>query len=985
MKTNAVDKAYEIIKGYNGYSNYMKYLQYKVNSCHYILNDFDIEYIINNKDFVPYELNKTVKISVDFGRKLNEKFLIGFTPEKIRISSVIGEMGNSFHCYIQYRQSVPPVLTYVNKNNILTPLETVDYNTVEVDFDKYDKSSKDGRKLKILQKEGIKFLLANRKCILADSMGTGKEQDVNTLIPTPTGYKRIGDIKVGDVVFGSNGKKCNVTAVFPQGKKDIYEIEFSDGSITNCGLEHLWFVKDKTSYNRKKDWKVLSLKEILKRGIEYTKRRKSKSIWKHNYKFRIPICKPVEYDSREHIINPYLMGIMIGDGNLCNGGICISIPDSEIETLNRITPMISNKYKFTPNRSGACPNYRISKKNPSKKPNTYMEEIRRLKLDVKGNYKFIPQEYMFDSVENRIELLRGLMDSDGTISKKGNKISYSTNSLKLANDVIELVQSLGGLAHLMAFDRRANNKSINYVVSIKIEICPFHLRKKVERYTITDGKPKYLVKSIKNIKLHHQNDAICIKVDSEDHSYLTNSYIVTHNTTQSIVAAMASNSKKILIITTASLKTNWKRELTIYNDEKDIQILQGSKDEICDKKYVIANYDILINYYEVPTETVYETEYVYNENGKREVIRKPVMVKSKDGQLIEKQKKSTRKDVIEECLKNSPLFLNKFDCVIIDEAQKLSNNSSNRYKVIDDFLKRAKPNYVFLLTGTPLTNKPINLYYILKLIDAPITRDYRYFIKRYCDAKTFRLKTGKEVTTINGASNLEELREKIKHLYIRRLLTEMTDMVDKNIITKTYDLTELQRVEYERLWQEYLDAQIEQGNEDSEQYRQLVEGILVRQYLAKQMVDNTIKLVDDMLEEGGKVIIVCTFAEEIAMFKNYYKKKCVVYDGKMTAKAKDKAEQAFNNDKNVRVFIGQILAAGVGLNLVVANKMVFNSYSWVAADNAQIEDRIYRLTQKNDVTCVYQLFNDSMSKHMYDTVIGKKNMMDTIIKSEINK
>ena len=630
MKTNAVDKAYEIIKGYNGYSNYMKYLQYKVNSCHYILNDFDIEYIINNKDFVPYELNKTVKISVDFGRKLNEKFLIGFTPEKIRISSVIGEMGNSFHCYIQYRQSVPPVLTYVNKNNILTPLETVDYNTVEVDFDKYDKSSKDGRKLKILQKEGIKFLLANRKCILADSMGTGK-------------------------------------------------------------------------------------------------------------------------------------------------------------------------------------------------------------------------------------------------------------------------------------------------------------------------------------------------------------------TIQSIVAAMASNSKKILIITTASLKTNWKRELTIYNDEKDIQILQGSKDEICDKKYVIANYDILINYYEVPTETVYETEYVYNEDGKREVIRKPVMVKSKDGQLIEKQKKSTRKDVIEECLKNSPLFLNKFDCVIIDEAQKLSNNSSNRYKVIDDFLKRAKPNYVFLLTGTPLTNKPINLYYILKLIDAPITRDYRYFIKRYCDAKTFRLKTGKEVTTINGASNLEELREKIKHLYIRRLLTEMTDMVDKNIITKTYDLTESQRVEYERLWQEYLDAQIEQGNEDSEQYRQLVEGILVRQYLAKQMVDNTIKLVDNMLEEGGKVIIVCTFAEEIAMFKNYYKKKCVVYDGKMTAKAKDKAEQAFNNDKNVRVFIGQILAAGVGLNLVVANKMVFNSYSWVAADNAQIEDRIYRLTQKNDVTCVYQLFNDSMSKHMYDTVIGKKNMMDTIIKSEINK
>jgi len=630
MKTNAVDKAYEIIKIYNGQSNYLKYLQYKVIKGHYSLSDFDIEYIINNEDFIPYELNKTVKISTDFGQKLNEKFLIGFNPEKIRISTVVGEMGNSFHCYIQYRQSVPPVLTYVNKNNILTPLETVDSSTIEVDFDYYDNIAKDGRKLKKLQKEGVKFLLANRKCIMADGMGSGK-------------------------------------------------------------------------------------------------------------------------------------------------------------------------------------------------------------------------------------------------------------------------------------------------------------------------------------------------------------------TVQSIVAAMASGSKKILIITTASLKTNWKRELSLYNDENDIQIIQGSKDEITDKKYIITNYDILDNYYDLPLETVYETEYVYNENGDREEIRKPVMVKAKDGKMVEKKKKSIRKDVIKECLENSPLFLNKFDCVIIDEAQKLSNNSSTRYKVIYDFLKRANPNYVFLLTGTPLTNKPINLYYILKLIDAPITRDYRYFIKRYCDAKTFHLKTGREVTTFSGASNLEELREKIKHLYIRRLLSEMTDMVDKNIITKTYDLNEAQRIEYERLWKEYVEAQAEQGNDNSEQYRQLVEGILVRQYLAKQMVENTIKLVDEMLEEGGKVIIACTFTEEIEMFKKYYKKKCVVYDGKMTSKAKDKAEQSFNNDDNVKVFIGQIIAAGVGLNLVVANKMVFNSYSWVAADNAQIEDRIYRLTQKKDVTCVYQLFNDSISKHMYDTVINKKNMMDTIIKSEANK
>lgn len=631
MKVNDVEKAYEIIKNYNGKNNFLLYLKYKITNNKDVLSEYDIQYILNNYDFEPYIVNRVVKISTVLGRKLTEKYDIDFIPEKIKIGSVIGEMGNSLHCYIQYRQSVNPVLAYVNKNDILNPLETVTTENIDVDFDYYDNISKDGRKIKELQKEGVKFLLANKKCILADSMGCGK-------------------------------------------------------------------------------------------------------------------------------------------------------------------------------------------------------------------------------------------------------------------------------------------------------------------------------------------------------------------TTQSIVSAMASKSKKILIVTTASLKTNWKRELMLYNDETDIQILNGSKDTITNKKYIIANYDILSYYYEVPMETVYRTEIISNSKGETEELRYPVMIKSKtNGQMVEKKKKTTRKDIIKECLKNSPLFLNEFDCVIIDEAQKLSNNTSSRYMVLSDFLKRSKPNYVFLLTGTPLTNKPINLYHILKLIDAPICRDYRYYVNRYCDARTFRLKSGKEITTTNGATNLEELREKIKHLYIRRLLTEMTDMVDKHIITKYYDLSDKQTNEYRRLWQEYTEAQAEQGNYESEQYRQLVEGMLVRQYLAKEMVSNTIEIVDQLLEEDGKVIIACTFTDEIEAFKKYYKDKAVVYDGKMLPKQKDKAENEFKNNPKVRVFIGQIIAAGVGLNLVVANKMVFNSYSWVAADNAQIEDRIYRLTQKKDVTCIYQLFNDSISQHMYETVMNKKHMMDTIIKSEQNK
>jgi SWI/SNF-related matrix-associated actin-dependent regulator 1 of chromatin subfamily A len=290
-----------------------------------------------------------------------------------------------------------------------------------------------------------------------------------------------------------------------------------------------------------------------------------------------------------------------------------------------------------------------------------------------------------------------------------------------------------------------------------------------------------------------------------------------------------------------------------------------------------------------------------------------------------------------------------------------------------------------MLTGTPLTNKPMNLYHILKLINADVTKDYRYYVKRYCDGKTMRLRTGKEILLANGSSHLDELREKIKHVYIRRLLSDMADMVNKEVITRYYDLTEEQEKEYGRLWSDYLQSQLDSGNDDSEDYRQLVEGILVRQYLAKQMVKNTIQLVDEKLEDGEKVIIVCTFQEELDIFKKYYGNKAVIYNGKMNSKEKDKSEREFMENPKIKVFIANLIAAGVGLTLTVSNFMVFNSYSWVAAENVQMQDRKYRLTQTRDVTCIYQLFNDSISQNMFNKVMMKQIIADNTIITENDK
>ena len=457
-------------------------------------------------------------------------------------------------------------------------------------------------------------------------------------------------------------------------------------------------------------------------------------------------------------------------------------------------------------------------------------------------------------------------------------------------------------------------------------------------------------------------------------------------TVSSIIASLAGGYKKTLVITTASLKSGWKKDLLYYVPEDDIEIVSGSK-WTPGKKYTLINYDIIDNFYEVPMEPVFEIEEVYGQDGRVvETLRVPVMVKDKNtGKLVQKMQKSRKKADIQKALGESPLFWENYDCVIIDEAQKLSNNTSIRYKTIYDFLRKSNPKAIFLLTGTPLTNRPINLYHILKLIDADITRDYNYFVKRYCGGEEIHLKDGRTIIKSGDATNLDELRERIKDIYIRRLASETGEMVGKTVLRKYYDLDDKQKAEYDRLWNEYQEAQENSGKYDSEQYRQLVEGMLVRQYLAKEMVKNTIELAEDYIQNDEKVVIITCFQEEMDLFKKHFGNKCVVYNGKMLPKQKDKAQDEFMNNPKVKVFVGQVIACGVGLSIPVARTLIFNSYDWVAANNKQAEDRIYRLTQTRDVECIYQLFTDSISQDMFDKVIYKELIANQTIKSEKEK
>ena len=151
------------------------------------------------------------------------------------------------------------------------------------------------------------------------------------------------------------------------------------------------------------------------------------------------------------------------------------------------------------------------------------------------------------------------------------------------------------------------------------------------------------------------------------------------------------------------------------------------------------------------------------------------------------------------------------------------------------------------------------------------------------------------------------------------------------------------------------------------------------------MTSKTIDLARKCVDLGNKVVIFCSFDEELNTIKEAFKDICVIHNGKMLTKKKDKSVEEFQNNPNIRVFIGNIQSAGVGLTLVASRVAIFNSFSWVSGDNLQAEDRIHRLNQKNDVTIYYQVYSDTFYKEMLEKVRGKQEIIDNIIVSESEK
>lgn len=364
---------------------------------------------------------------------------------------------------------------------------------------------------------------------IAGVAGTGKAQPLYSKILTPNGWITMGDVEVGNHVIGRDGKKTIVTSIHPQGEKEIFRVIFSDGTFTDCCDEHLWHTKTQLDRDKKRPGSVKSLSEI-KRTL------RTGSLQKRNHS--IPMVEAVEFEKIDVPLDPYMLGLLLGDGVLAKTGFGFCSADEEIVAdICRI----SKSYGCEVMSSDEDINYRINQ-NGSKK---ILNAIKSLDLlDKKSHNKFIPSEYLFNSIDVRTSILRGLMDTDGFVSKNGTSVVYYSVSDKLADGVKFIVESLGGKAVITTkspkykYNGEIKNGRLCFCVHISLppEINPFKLTRKAN---LVRPKSKYKpTRYIDRVEYVGKIEAKCISVDNPEHLYVTDNFIVTHNTMFAAVAAM---------------------------------------------------------------------------------------------------------------------------------------------------------------------------------------------------------------------------------------------------------------------------------------------------------------------------------------------------------------------------------------------------------------------------------------------------------------
>ncbi|WP_282693986.1 helicase-related protein [Streptomyces sp. CC208A] len=349
--------------------------------------------------------------------------------------------------------------------------------------------------------------------LLQGEVGSGKAQPLDSSVLTPGGFRRMGDVRAGDEVIVPSGEIALVDGVFPQGERETWRLVLSDDTTVECDDEHLWIVGTSCGWHRGQTPKVMTTREIRDDLVKAN----------GTSKWYVPPATPVDLGGDAALpLDPYLLGVLLGDGSFRHN-LRLSTIDREIH--DAVATAVAPDCRLVPVAGSAC-DYTIQLTHRTGGArNPVIQALRDLGLwGASSHGKFVPDEFKNTSIKNRLALLQGLLDTDGTIQKTGMSVSLASVSPRLAEDVAWLVRSLGGRARVLP-----KKDALNVSVGLPDEYAPFRLSRKAVRVR---PRPKYNTfrRAIRAVEYVGRKPVQCISVAHPDHAYVTDHFTVTHNT-----------------------------------------------------------------------------------------------------------------------------------------------------------------------------------------------------------------------------------------------------------------------------------------------------------------------------------------------------------------------------------------------------------------------------------------------------------------------
>lgn len=400
----------------------------------------------------------------------------------------------------------------------------------------------------------------SRKLTIELKGGVGKLEPYSSRIPTPTkrGFTRMGDLKVGDYVFDRTGRPTKILDIFEQGVTDIYKVTFSDGRSVLCGKEHLWTVKT----DKHETWETVETQDMLNDYKQLSDYKSLKGIQEWEYKYYIPYCKPVQYPHKDVPMDPWVLGCFISSMSYDSHHLTLTCKDQDIP--ERIAEICGFRYKQL--QDGITYIFKDKKTNKLIKTKDFFKDIPSMNRNDSTDI-CIPNEYMYNEPSIRIKLLQGIFDVNGIIEPCGGRfrVIYQSPSIKLLKQIQRLIFSFGYSANIINDKHEWKYKTGFYgklVLNVPHIFKP-HLFTVQSKHDIAvraskSPKNKYRPKMyITDIHKVGRDNARCILVDNDEHLYLTNEYIVTHNTFIALYAISKLHLKPLIIAPTSLLKNQW--------------------------------------------------------------------------------------------------------------------------------------------------------------------------------------------------------------------------------------------------------------------------------------------------------------------------------------------------------------------------------------------------------------------------------------------